>query len=207
MKAANRSWDRGNSPRISNRWISTKFKLLLTYKVRLSAPRPFPGHDAWMSFVHLQSIWHASIRLPSSHRQRSLAAHIAAWRRTSTRSRRSAISSPPPGASPRPGELRPATYETIFGLIAATGLRLSEALNLRCGEVDLEEGILTIRNTKFRKSRHVPVHATVVAALDRYMAARARHGAINRDAAILVVVVGRAVADKNHPLGVSEAPR
>ena len=75
------------------------------------------------------------------------------------------------------GGLRPATYETIFGLIAATGLRLSEALHLHCGDVDFDQGVLTVRNTKFRKSRHVPMHATVVAALQRYMAVRARHGA------------------------------
>jgi integrase len=79
------------------------------------------------------------------------------------------------------GGLRPITYETIFGLIAATGLRISEALHLRCGDVDFEQGVLTVRDTKFRKSRHVPVHATVVTALDRYIAVRARHGAVNRD--------------------------
>jgi len=79
------------------------------------------------------------------------------------------------------GGLRPATYETIFGLIAATGLRLSEALHLRCGDVDLDQGVLTVRNTKFRKSRHVPVHPTVAAALNHYMAVRARHGATDRD--------------------------
>lgn len=79
------------------------------------------------------------------------------------------------------GGLRPITYETIFGLIAATGLRVSEALHLRCGDVDLEQGVLTVRDTKFRKSRHVPMHATVMTALDRYIAVRARHGAVNRD--------------------------
>lgn len=79
------------------------------------------------------------------------------------------------------GGLRPATYEMIFGLIAATGLRLSEALHLRCGDVDLDQGVLTVRNTKFRKSRHVPLHPTVVEALNRYVVVRARHGAIDRD--------------------------
>lgn len=79
------------------------------------------------------------------------------------------------------GGLRPATYETIFGLIAATGLRLSEALHLRCGDVDLDQGVITVRNTKFRKSRHVPVHPTVATALNRYIAVRARHGATDRD--------------------------
>ena len=82
--------------------------------------------------------------------------------------------------------LRPATYETIFGLIAATGLRLSEALHLRCGDVDLDQDFLTVRNTKFRKSRHVPMHPTVMAALHRYMAVRGCHGATNRDSLLFL---------------------
>lgn len=89
------------------------------------------------------------------------------------------------------GGLRPAIFETVFGLIAATGLRLSEALHLRCGDVDLDQGVLTVRNTKFRKSRHVPMHATVVAALDRYMVVRARHGATNRDSFLFLSSLGR----------------
>lgn len=84
------------------------------------------------------------------------------------------------------GGLRPATYETIFGLIAATGLRISEALHLRYGDVDLVQGVLTVRNTKFRKSRHVPMHPTVVAALNRYMTVRARHGATNWDSLLFL---------------------
>ncbi|WP_145963814.1 tyrosine-type recombinase/integrase, partial [Bradyrhizobium algeriense] len=52
------------------------------------------------------------------------------------------------------GGLPPATYATLFGLIAATGLRRSEALDLHCGDVDLAGAVLTVRNTKFRKSRH-----------------------------------------------------
>jgi len=79
------------------------------------------------------------------------------------------------------GGLRPATYETIFGLIAAAGLRLSEALHLRCGDADLDQGVLTVRNTKFRKSRHVPIHPTVVSALNRYLVVRARHSATHPD--------------------------
>jgi len=84
------------------------------------------------------------------------------------------------------GGLRPVTYETILGLIAATGLRLSEALQLRCGDVDLNQAVLTVRNTKFRKSRHVPTDPTVVTALNRYMAVRAHHGAINRDSLLFL---------------------
>ena len=88
------------------------------------------------------------------------------------------------------GGLRPATYETIFGLIAATGLRLSEALQLRCGDVDLNQGVITVRNTKFRKSRHVPTDPTVVTALNRYMAVRACHGATSRDSLLFLSASG-----------------
>ena len=50
---------------------------------------------------------------------------------------------------------------------AATGLRLSEALHLRCGDVDHDQGVLTVRNTKFRRiRRHVPMHPTVATALE-----------------------------------------
>jgi integrase len=89
------------------------------------------------------------------------------------------------------GGLRPATYETLFGLIAATGLRLSEARHLRCVDVDLDQGVLTVRNTKFRKSRHVPMHPTVAAALNRYIAVRARHGTTDRDTLLFLSSSGR----------------
>jgi site-specific recombinase XerD len=68
--------------------------------------------------------------------------------------------------------LRPATYATLFGLIASTGLRLSEALKLQYPDVDLVHGVLTVRRTKFAKSRLVPLHTTVTSALSRYVAFR-----------------------------------
>jgi integrase len=64
--------------------------------------------------------------------------------------------------------LRRRTYATLFGLIAATGLRLSEALGLRLGDV-LPGGVLRIERTKFGKSRLVPLHPTAEAALGRYL--------------------------------------
>jgi integrase/recombinase XerD len=56
--------------------------------------------------------------------------------------------------------LRPWTYYCLFGLLAVTGLRLSEALNLQTGDMDWAEGILTIRGAKFGKSRLVPLHSS-----------------------------------------------
>lgn len=64
-------------------------------------------------------------------------------------------------------------HGTVIGLLAVTGMRISEALALDCDDVDLEAGVLTIRNTKFGKSRQVPVHASTVEALARYERHRA----------------------------------
>ena len=55
--------------------------------------------------------------------------------------------------------LRPWTYYCLFGLLAVTGVRISEALNLQPKDVDWSEGVLTIHGTKFGKSRLVPLHA------------------------------------------------
>jgi integrase len=97
---------------------------------------------------------------------------------------------------PPNGTLRPLTYETIFGLIAATGLRISEALNLRCGDVDMEQGLLTIRMTKFRKSRHVPMHSTVIIELQRYLAIRQRYGDTGAEAPIFLSSAGKPLSKR-----------
>jgi len=72
---------------------------------------------------------------------------------------------------PSPG-LRGVTYETLFGLIASTGLRVSEAVHLLDADVDLKCGMLTIRQTKFAKSRQVPMHPSTVEALGQYRSQR-----------------------------------
>lgn len=64
--------------------------------------------------------------------------------------------------------LRADTYATLFGLLAATGLRLGEALALERDDVDFRAGLLSIRHAKFGKSRFVPVHDSTCAALHRY---------------------------------------
>jgi integrase len=77
------------------------------------------------------------------------------------------------GLNPPKG-LRSQTCRTLFGLLASTGLRISEALNLRYEDVDLDGGVLTIRETKFYKSRIVPLDPSVVAALKSYARSRNR---------------------------------
>ena len=69
---------------------------------------------------------------------------------------------------PSPSGLRAHTYATLFGLLAATGLRLGEALALDRDDVDLHAGVLAVRRAKFGKSRFVPVHDSTRRALRRY---------------------------------------
>ena len=68
------------------------------------------------------------------------------------------------------GGLRPHTYATLIALLTATGLRISEALKLTIADVT-SDGLL-IRETKFRKTRLVPLHDTAAAGLERYLARR-----------------------------------
>jgi len=68
---------------------------------------------------------------------------------------------------PPAGSIRPWTFTTLFSLLAITGLRISEALNLRLH--DITEDGLVIRETKFQKSRLVPLHATAMVGLKRYL--------------------------------------
>jgi integrase len=95
---------------------------------------------------------------------------------------------------PPAGTLRPLTYETFFGLIAATGLRLSEALRLQCGDFDGSGGTLTVRQTKFCKSRLVPLHPTTTTALVQYLSTRQRFTPALPDAPLFVSRSGTALA-------------
>ena len=62
-----------------------------------------------------------------------------------------------------------ATYRTLIGILAATGMRVGEAIGLDHDDFDAANGILTVRNGKFGKSRELPLHPTTVAALDTYL--------------------------------------
>ena len=73
-----------------------------------------------------------------------------------------------------PKGLRALTFETLFGLLAVTGLRLSEALGLDRDDVDLRGGVLTVRRAKSGKSRFVPLHDSTCVALRRYALRRDR---------------------------------
>lgn len=88
------------------------------------------------------------------------------------------------------GGLRPLLYRTLFGLIAAVGLRLSEALKLRLEDVDLDAATIRVRETKFHKSRCLPIDATVVDALREYRRARDQQSAPDATAPFFVSRTG-----------------
>ena len=69
---------------------------------------------------------------------------------------------------------RGVTYQTLIGLLAATGMRLGEAIRLERQDVDWEHGVLTIRLSKFGKSRQIPVDPSTLSALRTYDQARDR---------------------------------
>jgi integrase len=176
--------DRGDNGPLTNEivlnWVQGEAKLAspMSWARRLDIVRPFARYlarlDPATQFPQTAIFGRSHRRLaPHIYSEREICDLLAAaWR-----------------LAPE-GGLRPATYATIFGLIAATGLRLSEALHVHCGDLDFDRGVLTIRNTKFRKSRHVPLHATAMAALQHYLAVRVRHGAPTADSPLFLSPAG-----------------
>jgi integrase len=88
-------------------------------------------------------------------------------------------------------DLRGATYEALFGLLAGTGLRIGEALNLKQADVDLRGAVLTVRQTKFGKSRYVPLHLTVRDALRDYRQQRDLHMTPSQQSPFFITTRGR----------------
>jgi integrase/recombinase XerD len=79
-----------------------------------------------------------------------------------------------------------ATYETLIGLLAATGMRISEAIKLDRGDINWPEGVLLVRESKFNKSRYVPLHVSTLEALARYARRRDELCPHPRDASFFV---------------------
>ena len=75
-----------------------------------------------------------------------------------------------------PQSLRPHTFTSIFSLLWVSGMRISEVLNLNLGDVDLDAGVIYIRQTKFFKSRLIPLSFSSAMALQQYLNQRARYG-------------------------------
>jgi integrase/recombinase XerD len=90
--------------------------------------------------------------------------------------------------------MRAATYETLFGLIASTGMRRGEAMDLSQDDVDLDNGVLTIREAKFGRSRLVPLHPSATEALRAYAQLRDQKYPVPRSNAFFVSSVGTALS-------------
>jgi integrase/recombinase XerD len=91
--------------------------------------------------------------------------------------------------------LKAASYEALFGLLAVTGMRVGEAVGLGRDDVDLDAGVITIREqiAKLEKARLVPVHPTTVDALDGYVSERDRLCPTPRSGRFLLSSVGTAL--------------
>jgi integrase/recombinase XerD len=83
-----------------------------------------------------------------------------------------ALMSGMPGLVPSP--LRAATFQTMIGLLAATGMRIGEVIALKRADIDWDEGVAVVRAAKFDKSRELPLDSTTVHALAAYAAVRDR---------------------------------
>jgi integrase len=91
-----------------------------------------------------------------------------------------------------------ATYQTLIGLLAVTGMRVGEAIRLDRDDLDADhDGRLTVRDSKFGKSRLVPLHPTTVAALRAYLQARDRLLPAPASPALLISTAGTRLGYNN----------
>jgi len=149
-------------------------ELALRWATRPAAAQPSTW--AWrLGMVRRFAAWHSGLEprteIPPAgllpHRYQRKKPHIYSDEEIEKVLRQAAQLASPKG-------LRAHTYTTLFGLLAVSGMRVNEALHLDRPDVDLGQGILTIRRTKFGKSRHVPVHPSTVDALKQYADRRDR---------------------------------
>jgi integrase/recombinase XerD len=87
--------------------------------------------------------------------------------------------------------LKAATYGTLIGLLAVTGMRVGEAIRLDRTDFDPDSGVLTIRDTKFGKTRRIPLHPSTTDALVAYSQLRDTTLSTKRCEALFVSTVGR----------------
>jgi integrase len=89
-----------------------------------------------------------------------------------------------------PTPFRAATFQTLIGLLAVTGMRVGEAIRLDRQDFDAQQGLLIVRNSKFGKWRQLPLHASTVDAVRRYLRRRDRPRSAASAPALLVSLAG-----------------
>ena len=94
-------------------------------------------------------------------------------------------------------EHRADTYQTMIALIAVNGMRVGEVLRLDHDDMDLTDGLITIRNSKFGKSRQIPLHPTTTAALNAYAGRRDQRRVNPKTAAFFTSAIGTRVLRDN----------
>jgi integrase/recombinase XerD len=94
-------------------------------------------------------------------------------------------------------EHRADTYQTLIALIAVTGMRVGEAVRLDRDDVNLDKGVITIRNSKFGKSRQVPLHPTSVEALGAYARRRDERRPVPKSTSFFASAIGTRVLRDN----------
>ncbi len=93
--------------------------------------------------------------------------------------------------------LQGATYQTLIGLLAVTGLRVGEAIGLDDTDFDIQHGVLTVHAAKFGKSRQVPLHQSTVTALRGYQRLRDQTHPSPATPALLVSTPGTRLSNVN----------
>ena len=129
------------------------------WRMRLAAIRPFARYLA--AFIPGTEVPPAGL-MPGPVSRRAVPYLYSRAEITALMSAAGSIRSP----------LRAATYQTLIGLLAVTGMRAGEAIRLDRADASLPAGLVTIRQSKFGKSRQLPLHPTTTAALAGYAALR-----------------------------------
>ena len=89
------------------------------------------------------------------------------------------------------------TYRTLIGLLASTGMRVGETIDLDRTDLDRERAVITVRSGKFGKSREVPLHSTTLEAIEDYAAHRDRRFCRPKSPALLLSLAGTRLISKN----------
>jgi integrase len=93
--------------------------------------------------------------------------------------------------------LKAATYRALVGLLAATGMRVGEAISADRDDLDLATAVLLVRSGKFGKARELPLHPTTLAALEGYLRTRDQHFPGPCSSALLISTAGTRLIYKN----------
>jgi integrase/recombinase XerD len=160
---------------VAERWIKSLESLSSGTRInRISMLRQFclylAHFDPRTCLVHRSFLPHRTRPAPYIYTRAEVRQIMAAARRMGPR-----------------GSLRPAVVATLVGLLYTTGLRIGEALRLNLADVDLKRRVLLVRETKFKKTRHVPLSASAVARLQAYLRQRRKAGLSTSDDAPLFV--------------------